>query len=360
LESLKELEKIYKGKRVLITGHTGFKGSWLSLVLHHLGAEIFGLSIDCKTQKGPYFSCEMDKKLQNDIRLDIRVGKALKEYIVEIKPDFIFHLAAQALVSKSYKYPSETILTNAIGTLNLLEAIKDFDKLLKVVLVTSDKCYENIETFYGYKETDCLGGKDPYSASKACAEIIANSYIRSILNQKENINIATARAGNVIGGGDWSENRLIPDAVNHWQNNKTLSIRNPKSTRPWQHVLEPVSGYLELGKFLAKNRLNNNELGGNSFNFGPKQIDTVSVEDVIAKFSNHWTNAKYKVSYNNHFEEAGLLNLSCDKATKILGWEPRLRINEALLITSDWYQEQFQKKTMYNFTISQVEKFFES
>ena len=360
MESLKVLETIYKGKRVLITGHTGFKGSWLSVVLDYLGAEIYGVSIDCKTNKGPYFACGMDKKLQNDIRLDIRNGKALKECIEEIKPDFIFHLAAQALVSNSYKYPSETIITNAIGTLNLLEAIKDFDKVLQVVLITSDKCYENIETFYGYKETDCLGGKDPYSASKACAEIIANSYIRSILNQKQNINVATARAGNVIGGGDWSKNRLIPDAVNHWQNNETLSIRNPQSTRPWQHVLEPLSGYLELGKFLINNNFNSNELGGNSFNFGPKQIDTISVEDVITKFSSTWSNAKYKVCYNSEFEEAGLLNLSCDKATKILCWEPRLRIKDALQITSNWYQEQFQKKKMYDFTISQIEKFFDS
>ncbi len=358
MESLKELEKIYEGKRVLITGHTGFKGSWLSLVLNYLGAEIFGVSIDCKNQKGPYLSCEMDKKLKKDIRLDIRNGKALKECIDAIKPDFIFHLAAQALVSNSYKYPSETIITNAIGTLNLLEAIKDLDKELQVVLITSDKCYENIETFYGYKESDCLGGKDPYSASKACAEIIANSYIRSIFNQKDNINIATARAGNVIGGGDWSENRLIPDAVNHWQNNETLSIRNPQSTRPWQHVLEPVSGYLELGNFLTANKLNSDELGGNSFNFGPKQIDTVSVEDVIIRFSNNWNNAKYIISYDNAFEEAGLLNLSCDKATRILGWEPRLRIKEALEFTSSWYQEQFQKNMMYDFTISQIEEFF--
>ncbi len=359
MESLKELEKIYKGKRVLITGHTGFKGSWLSLVLNLLGAEIFGISSDCKTKKGPYFSCEMGKRLKEDIRLDIRESDALKEYIKNLKPDFIFHLAAQALVSHSYQYPYETIITNAIGTLNVLEAIKFSETNLQVILITSDKCYENIETFYGYRETDRLGGKDPYSASKACAEIIANSYIRSILNTKNNINIATARAGNVIGGGDWSENRLIPDAVNHWQNNKTLLIRNPQSTRPWQHVLEPISGYLLLGKFLIKNKLNNKELGGNSFNFGPKQIDTVSVEEVIKKFSKTWNNSKYEIINNNSFEEAGLLNLSCDKSTKILGWEPRLRIKEALLMTSNWYQEQLKKKKMYNFTISQIEDFFD-
>ena len=360
MESLKSLEKIYKGKRVLITGHTGFKGSWLTLVLNYLGAEIIGASIDCKTKKGPYFSCGMHKKLKYDERLDIRDEFALKELISKIKPDFIFHLAAQALVSHSYKYPSETIITNAIGTLNMLEAIKNYDQILQVVLVTSDKCYENIETFYGYKETDSLGGKDPYSASKACAEIIANSYIRSILNTKNNINIATARAGNVIGGGDWSKNRLIPDAVNHWQNNKTLFIRNPQSTRPWQHVLEPISGYLELGKFLTKNTIKSDELGSYSFNFGPKQIDTVAVETVIKKFSNSWTNAKYEISYENSYEEAGLLNLSCDKATKILGWEPRLRIKEALLMTSEWYHEQLKNNLMYEFTISQIEEFFDS
>ncbi len=351
------LKKIYKGKKVLITGHTGFKGSWLSVVLSYLGAKIIGISLDSKNEKGPYFACKMKDKLFIDEILDVRNNDKLKDFINEVEPDFIFNLAAQALVSKSYQNPSETIITNAIGTLNILESIKNLKHKIVIVLITSDKCYENVETFYGYKETDSLGGKDPYSASKACAEIIANCYIRSILNLKKNIRIATARAGNVIGGGDWSDNRLIPDAVNHWQNNKSLEIRNPLSTRPWQHVLEPVFGYLELGAYLNKNKLNETTLGGNSFNFGPRQSDNLTVESLIKIFSSHWNNSKYKILNINQYEEAGLLNLSCDKATKILNWEPRLRIKEALYLTANWYKEQANQKEMFDFTLKQIEEY---
>ncbi|MDC2991176.1 CDP-glucose 4,6-dehydratase [Prochlorococcus sp. AH-736-F23] len=357
MKSIKELKKVFNGKKVLITGHTGFKGSWLSIVLHHLGANIAGVSIDCKTDKGPYNSCKMNEKISYDERLDICNKKSLNELINKFEPDFIFHLAAQALVSKSYNNPSETILTNAIGTLNLLEVIKNVNKKISIVLITSDKCYENIETFYGYKETDQLGGKDPYSASKACAEIIANSYIRSIFFSKDNINIATARAGNVIGGGDWSENRLIPDAVTCWQNNQVLEIRNPFSTRPWQHVLEPILGYLELACHINENKLKGKELSGNSFNFGPRQVDILTVENVIKNFCKIWGYSKYKISKNYHFEEAGLLNLCCDKANKILNWYPRLSIDEALLLTSSWYKEQNKSADMYEFTVNQIEYF---
>ena len=358
MKSLKELKKIYQGKKVLITGHTGFKGSWLSIILEHLDAKVVGVSIDCKTDKGPYKSCKMYERIYSDIRLDISNREALKELICDTKPDFIFHLAAQALVSQSYKFPYETIITNAFGTLNLLECLKYLDNKVSVVLITSDKCYENIETFYGYKETDSLGGKDPYSASKACAEIIANSYIRSIFNSIDNINIATARAGNVIGGGDWSEDRLIPDAVNHWQKDKTLKIRNPKATRPWQHVLEPIAGYLELGSFQNEFKLNNQDLSGNSFNFGPRQIDILTVEKVIKIFSTYWLNSKFKTFEVNKFEEAGLLNLACDKSIQVLGWEPRLRIEEALSFTYNWYKEQLNNTEMYQFTLKQIREFF--
>ena len=357
MKSIKQLKEIYHGKKVLITGHTGFKGSWLSIILDYLGAEVIGVSIDSNTNKGVYSACDMKKKLLVDKRLDICNKDKLKEFINSIQPDFIFHLAAQALVSISYKYPAETIITNAIGTLNLLEILKNFDKEITVILITSDKCYENIETFYGYKETDNLGGKDPYSASKACAEIIANSYIRSILYAKKNINIATARAGNVIGGGDWSENRLIPDAVNCWENNKTLEIRNPSSTRPWQHVLEPILGYLELGIFIYQNNFKNNDLGGNSFNFGPRQVDILTVEHVIKLFSNYWGNAHYKISKTENFEESVLLNLCCDKAIRVLNWQPRLSINEGLQMTANWYKEQINSNNMYEFTLKQIEYF---
>lgn len=357
MKTISELRETYQDKKVLITGHTGFKGSWLSIFLKYLGANIVGVSLDCKSSKGAYKSCEMNKKLIADERIDICDKKAIKELIFETKPHFIFHLAAQALVSLSYINPAKTIETNAIGTLNILEAIKDLKHDITVILITSDKCYENIETFYGYKETDNLGGKDPYSASKACAEIIANSYMRSILNNSEYIKIATARAGNVIGGGDWSKDRLIPDAINHWQNNKTLTLRNPLATRPWQHVLEPILGYLELGIFISQNELKPQELGDNSFNFGPKQIDNLNVESVIKILSSFWENSKYRISHDKKFHEASLLNLSCDKSTKLLSWEPRLRIKDALLITSNWYKEQKKLDNMYDFTIQQIESF---
>ena len=357
MKSVKELKNVFKGRKVLITGHTGFKGSWLSILLEYLGAYVYGVSYDCKTKKGPYYTCKMYERISVDERFDICNKNLLSEFIYKTEPDFIFHLAAQALVSKSYDQPFETILTNAIGTLNLLEIIKNFKKEISIVLITSDKCYENIETFYGYKETDTLGGKDPYSASKACAEIIANTYIRSILNSKNNINIATARAGNVIGGGDWSENRLIPDAVNCWVNEKVLEIRNPSATRPWQHVLEPLIGYLELAIYIKENKLKEKDLGGNSFNFGPKQIDILTVENVIKNFCDLWGKAKYKISKNYQFEEAGLLNLCCDKATRVLNWQPRLKIREALSLTSDWYREQRKTENMYQFSIKQIEYF---
>ena len=353
MKTFNDLKNDYYGKKVLITGHTGFKGSWLSVVLKSLGAEVIGISIDCKTDRGPYISCDMKRHLLKDLRLDICNKDLIKDLITSAKPDFIFHLAAQALVSTSYVDPVQTILTNSIGTLNILDSIKYLSTKTVVVIVTSDKCYENVETFYGYKETDALGGKDPYSASKACAEIISNCYIRSILNKNENINIATARAGNVIGGGDWSKDRLIPDAVNHWEKNMILKLRNPDSTRPWQHVLEPISGYLELGAYLNNNYINNQELGGNSFNFGPKQIDTISVANVIKIFSKYWDNSKYEIGNETLFQEAGLLNLCCDKSTRILGWEPRLRINDALLITSQWYKEQLINSDMFDFTVKQ-------
>ncbi len=358
MKSLKELKNVYNGKTVLITGHTGFKGSWLSILLEHLGATVVGVSIDSKTDKGPYKSCKMNHRLYSDIRLDICNKEALKELICDTKPDFIFHLAAQALVSHSYKFPSETIITNAFGTLNLLDSLKQLNNKVSVILITSDKCYENVETFYGYKETDSLGGKDPYSASKACAEIIANSYIRSIFNANDNINIATARAGNVIGGGDWSEDRLIPDAINHWQKDKTLKIRNPNATRPWQHVLEPISGYLELGSYINDVKTRTPDLGGNSFNFGPRQVDILTVENVIKIFSTYWLNSKFRTFESNKFEEAGLLNLACDKSIQILGWHPRLRIEEALLYTYTWYKEQLNNTDMYEFTLKQIIEFF--
>ena len=239
--------------------------------------------------------------------------------------------------------------------MNILDSIKNIEKDINLVLITSDKCYENIETFYGYKELDKLGGKDPYSASKACAEIIANCYSRSIYKEKDNIKIATARAGNVIGGGDWSINRIIPDAVKSWHCKRELRIRNPESTRPWQHVLEPLRGYLLLGSFISNNNnLENEDLSSISFNFGPRTDDVIQVEEVIKLFAIYWDYAEYKIEENMNNVEASLLNLSYDKALNVLKWRPKLNTKKSVKLTAEWYLAQIEGTQMLDFSIEQI------
>ena len=350
------LEK-YRNKTVVVTGHTGFKGSWLSLWLYRLGAKVIGISKEVYNSKGLYSYFNEKSILTSEHFLDIVNLNDLQRVLVQSKPDYIFHLAAQPIVSKSYEDPSLTFYTNAIGTMNILESIKGFKHDVNIVLITSDKCYENIETFYGYQETNKLGGKDPYSASKACAEIISNCYVRSIFKTVENINIATARAGNVIGGGDWSVDRLIPDAVKAWQNNISLILRNPSSTRPWQHVLEPLRGYLMLGVFIEKNEIDINQLSGCAFNFGPRTDDVIKVEDVIKKFSRHWDNANYQIESNPNKIEASLLNLSYDKASTFLGWRPKLNAEKSISMTAEWYLAQEKEYEMLDFSVEQINKY---
>ena len=349
--------KQYRNKKVLVTGHTGFKGSWLTLWLKILGAEVVGISKEILNIKGLYTYLSKGDILSSEYFLDIINLKDLRRAILETKPDFIFHLAAQPIVSKSYLDPSLTFYTNAIGTMNILESIREITDDITLVLITSDKCYENVETYYGYKEIDKLGGKDPYSASKACAEIISNSYIRSIYKNAGNIKISTARAGNVIGGGDWSEDRLIPDAVKAWQNNQILGIRNPKSTRPWQHVLEPLRGYLLLGTYIDKVKILKNEFSCSSFNFGPRTDDVIDVEEVIKLFSKHWKNAKYVIKSNLNETESSLLNLSYDKASTLLNWHPKLNAKNSLKLTAEWYLAQDNNNSMLDFSIEQINQY---
>ena len=292
--------------------------------------------------------------------MDIVNFENIAARINQVEPDYIFHLAAQPLVSYSYKNPPLTFYTNTIGTMNILESLSSLRKKINLVLITSDKCYENIETFYGYKETDQLGGKDPYSASKACAEIISNCYSRSIYKDFKNIRIATARAGNVIGGGDWSLNRLIPDAVKAWQKKETLLIRNPESTRPWQHVLEPLRGYLYLGCYIENFDLEKEKLSGVSFNFGPRTDDVIKVEEVIKLFSKYWDFSNYKIEKNTDHIESSLLNLSYDKASNILGWRPKLNAEKSINLTADWYLAQEKGEKMFNFSINQINLYVES
>ena len=270
------------------------------------------------------------------MRVDVTCKQDVASIISEIQPDFIFHLAAQALVKDSYKDPVNTMMVNSIGTANLLDAIREIKKPVTVILITSDKCYDNVEWLWGYKETDRLGGKDPYSASKAMTEIVISSFVNSYFPNNGNVRIGIGRAGNVIGGGDWSADRIIPDCVKAWSGGRSVDIRSPKATRPWQHVLEPLSGYLHLGSVLSVSKL----CHGEAFNFGPPSSSNFSVEQLIEKMAIFWD----KVSWNDtssdigHVHEAGLLRLNCEKAQTLLNWQPVMSFDETVQMTSSWYE----------------------
>jgi len=339
---------IFKNKKIIVTGHTGFKGSWLFAWLNKLDAKIIGISKNIPTQPSHYNTLNFKK---NSFWIDIRDKKKLKKKILSFQPDFIFHLAAQSLVFESIKNPIDTWNTNLIGTLNILESLRGYRKKCSVVLVTSDKCYENLEINRGYKENDKLGGSDPYSASKASTEIMIKSYVKTFFKNQTKVRIATARAGNVIGGGDWSNSRIIPDCVKSWTKNKTIIIRSPKSTRPWQHVLEPLRGYLMLSKNLYQKK----EFHGDSFNFGPnKNMKKKKVIEVVKYFSNFWKNSKWKIIISKNSIESKLLSLNCSKAKTKLGWNTVLSSDEALKFTSDWYNNFYSKKKINDFSLKQI------
>lgn len=346
------MNKIFKNKKILITGHTGFKGSWLTFWLHKLGARICGVSIDIPTNPSLFNSLRLRNKI-NDHRIDIKNLTALKKIIKNFKPDFVFHLAAQSLVKKSYSNPINTFTTNAIGTCNLLESLRHLKKKCNIVIITSDKSYKNLEIKKGYKETDELGGFDPYSASKGCAEFIIQSYVKSFFKEKKNIRIGITRAGNVIGGGDWSEDRVVPDCFKSWSLNKKVLIRNPYSTRPWQHVLEVISAYL----ILAKNLKNKSNLHGEVFNFGPKNTQNKTVRDLILGIKKYLPTFKWKIKKNVFFSESNLLKLNSSKAMKKLKWSNKLSFNQTLKLTTEWYEAFYKKKDIISFTLKQIKEF---
>ena len=356
MKNFRKKLKIYKNKKVLITGHTGFKGSWLSFWLHSLGAKIYGISDGIPTKPSFYKVCGVDR-LSKNYFFDISNKYKVKKTILKIKPDFIFHLAAQSLVSKSYLNPNKTWETNLIGTKNVLESLLNYKKNCSIVIITSDKCYKNIETHRPYNEKDTLGGDDPYSASKAGAEILFNSYFQSFFKSKKNIKMASARAGNVIGGGDWAKDRLIPDCIKLWSKNKKVLIRSPKATRPWQHVLEALSGYLLLGYNLNKNK----KISGESFNFGPDLRKSFNVIKILQLSQKYWKNGKWIIKVNNSkFKEAKLLSLDSKKSRKILNWKIRLSINEIIKFVILWYQGYyFNRKKLVELTKKQL-NFFEN
>ena len=328
----------WKGKKVLITGHTGFKGAWLSLWLQDLGAKVIGISLDSPTTPSLYEQANVAKGMIS-LRQDIRNGEAIKQLFQQHKPEIVFHLAAQPLVRISYREPVETYEINVMGTLHVLEGIRSVDSVRSAVMITTDKCYQNKEWVWGYRETDTLGGHDPYSSSKGAAELLISSYRNSYFPQdkysEHKTAIASARAGNVIGGGDWAEERLIPDIIKAFKNNEKVIIRNPKSTRPWQHVLEPLSGYLKLAEQLEKN----GDQYAEAWNFGPAEIDARPVQWIVEKMAKLWgENANWINDKSEHPHEANYLKLDCSKAHMKLNWYPRWDISETLLRIVEWHK----------------------
>ncbi len=353
-------KNIYKDKNILITGNTGFKGSWLTVWLLKLGANVYGISKNIPTIPSMFNELELKKKITH-FDNDIRDFESINKIVKKIKPDFVFHLAAQSLVSVSYTNPIETISTNVLGTSNILEILNQSNHKCVAIIVTSDKCYDNVEWSWGYKETDILGGKDIYSGSKGAAELIFKSFYFSFLtNNNSNLKIASARAGNVIGGGDWAKDRIVPDCMRAWNKHKIVEIRNPNATRPWQHVLEPLSGYLTLGCELY----NNKKLNGESFNFGPASHYVHSVRKILEDLSRYWDfknrSKMYKITTDAKFHEAGLLKLNCDKALFHLNWLPTLNYKRLIEFTGSWYSNFYkQQGNMFDNTFKQIDNYEE-
>ena len=326
----------YAGKKVFVTGHTGFKGSWLCEWLLQLGAEVVGYSLAPETKPALFEEIGLASRLQHHLG-DVRDLVALRQAVKNAQPDFVFHLAAQPLVRLSYEQPVETYAVNAMGTVHLLEALRDLKKPCAAVFVTTDKCYENREWVHGYREEDPLGGHDPYSSSKAVAEIAISSWRRSFFKNHP-VKIASARAGNVIGGGDWAKDRIIPDCIRALQTQQAIIVRNKLATRPWQHVLEPLSGYLWLAACLAQPSTFNPQLGS-AFNFGPEREANRTVGELVEELLKHWPGRWEDKSDPQAVHEATWLHLTTDKASALLGWKPVWTFAEAIQHTVSWYRE---------------------
>jgi len=334
-------KNIYKNKKVLITGHTGFKGTWLTTWLLKLGADVIGVSKNIPTHPSMFEELGLQSKIRH-FQKDIRDLSAMLQIISDEKPEFLFHLAAQPIVSTSYKDPIETISSNVMGTANILEALKTSNHKCSAIIITSDKAYDNVEQVWGYKEDDKMGGKDIYSGSKGAAELIIKSYYYSFFkNTNSNIKLAIGRAGNVIGGGDWAADRIVVDCMEAWSEKKSVEIRSPEATRPWQHVLEPLSGYLNLGQALYEN----DSLHGEAFNFGPRAEQNHTVKQLLEDLSKYWnfsnSDNTFSVTDNIPFHEAGLLKLNCDKALFFLKWQANLEYKETIKFTSEWYYNYY-------------------
>jgi len=345
--------KVFDKSRVLVTGHTGFKGSWLSLWLTQMGARVYGISHNVPSEPSHIESLRGAGCTQ-DYRLNIQNGSTVKDLVHDIQPDFVFHLAAQALVRRSYADPVDTWMTNTIGTINVLEALRGLDKACIAVFITSDKSYDNVEWEWGYRETDALGGPDPYSASKGAAELALRSYVRSFFPRDGAVRIGIGRAGNVIGGGDWAEDRIVPDCMRAWSQGETVPLRNPMATRPWQHVLEPLSGYLSLALSLYES----SSLHGEPFNFGPSAQNSHTVGELATAMGYHWDQVRWddvSAQYGGPYESS-LLKLNCDKALHHLKWRSIWDFDATVRETVLWYQKYYQNPdaSIANFSRAQI------
>jgi CDP-glucose 4,6-dehydratase len=347
----------WKNKRILLTGHTGFKGSWLSLWLQKMGAEVCGLALKPPTAINLYTDAQVGKNMRSVLG-DIRDADLVRRTVQDFKPEVVFHLAAQPLVRASYEDPLGTYSTNVMGTAHVLDAVRKTGRPCAVVVITTDKCYENREWEWAYREVDRLGGYDPYSNSKACAELVVSSYRNSFFNpaeyQKHGVVLASVRAGNVIGGGDWAENRLIPDIIRAYEKGRAVHIRNPYAIRPWQHVLEPLRGYITVAEHL----LEHGATYGEAWNFGPEQSDAQPVEWIVRELAEIWGNgASWELEGGIQPHEAQNLKLDCSKALYRLGWKPSLHLKDALKITAEWYRAKSEGQEMYAFTIAQITRY---
>lgn len=347
----------FKGKRVLVTGHTGFKGSWLSIWLHELGAEVVGVGLEPLTKKDNYVLSKIGEKIKADIRADIRDGQKMKEIFAKYRPEIVFHLAAQPLVRLSYEIPVETYETNVMGSINIMEASRATDSVKAVVMITTDKCYENREINHAYTEDEPMGGYDPYSSSKGACEIAISSWRRSFMNPaeyaKHGKSIASVRAGNVIGGGDWAKDRIIPDCIRAIEAGQPIAIRNRHAVRPWQHVLEPLSGYMLLAQKMCENPTEYCE----GWNFGPEMAAVVPVWDVATMLTKEMGKGELLDQTDpNAPHEANLLMLNITKAQTRLGWQPRLSTEEAIALTADWYK-RYKSEDVYQLCVKEIDNF---
>lgn len=346
----------WKGKRVFVTGHTGFKGSWLSLWLQDMGAIVKGYALEPNTNPNLFTQANVAQNMESEIG-DITDLKHITESIIAFNPEVLIHMAAQPLVRLSYHEPVLTYATNVMGTVNVLEAARNCTNLKAIVCVTTDKCYENKEWAWGYRENEAMGGHDPYSSSKGCAELVTAAYRKSFFNGKNSAYLASARAGNVIGGGDWADDRLIPDIIKAFEKNEPVIVRNPMATRPWQHVLEPLSGYLLLAQHLYEDGSDFAE----GWNFGPKDEDCKSVSWILDKMVDKWgKGASWELDKNNNPHEAGYLKLDCSKAATQLNWYPKWNLEDTLESIINWHQNYIAQKNIQEQCLLEIAKYIKN